>query len=64
MTPGDYSPTGLHYGDRVVVTVDHPELPDPIGATFIGSAGGPHWLLRLDGTEALVNVPRGWVRRP
>jgi hypothetical protein len=53
--------TGLHYGDRI--KIDLPELDEPATGTYIGYAGGPHALVRLDGTEELVNIPRGWIER-
>ena len=62
--------TALHYGERVTVT--DPESGMVATATYVGYAGSrdsrgrvpvPKALVRLDGTEALVNVPRSWIRR-
>ncbi len=51
--------TGLRHGDRIEVV--HPEVTTT--ATYVGFAGGPTALVKLDGTDALVNVPRDMIRR-
>lgn len=49
-------------GDRLLI--NHPDLPEPCQATFSGWAGGPQVLVRLSGTDRLINVPRVWITRP
>lgn len=54
---------GLHYGDYVEIV--HADLgADRAQATYVGYAGGPTAMVKLAGTDALVNVPRTWIRRP
>lgn len=49
-------------GDPLLIS--HPDLPEPAEATFSGWAGGPQVLVRLSGTDRLINVPRVWITKP
>lgn len=53
--------TGLRNGDRIVVTA--PDKSVSTTATYVGFVGGPTALVELDGTGALVNVPREWIAK-
>lgn len=55
--------TGLYYGCPVEIAVDDPDLPPLVPATYVGWAGGPEVMVKLPGTDALVMVPRGWIRK-
>jgi hypothetical protein len=55
--------TGLYNGLAVQIAVQHPELPPLIDATFVGWAGGPDALVKLAGTNALVSLPKAWIRK-
>lgn len=53
----------LKEGERI--EIHHPSLPEPATGTCIDAPGSPcKRLVRLDGTDQTVFVPREWIRRP
>lgn len=53
--------TGLRYGDRVQIV--HRDLDFVATGKYIGYAGGHTAMVDLDGTRALVQIPRDWIER-